>query len=455
MANLATAPDAQSAWKPWQPTRRHPWDLRLAAHLFRRAGFGASHAQLNSAVSSNPQTCIDQLLSACGNDAAAMQTFSKQMDAMASGLATSEPQELESWWLYRMLFTPAPLLEKLTLFWHGHFATSAAIVPNSAMMLVQNETLRTHALGPFEPLVQAISRDQAMLTYLSSTTNARLHPNENYARELMELFCLGVGNYTERDIQETARCFTGWEIRRGKFRFNRHQHDFDNKTLFGQTGKFDGDEAIHIILAQKDAPRFIARKLVNYFVCDHPISDELIEPLARDLRESDFRIAPTVRRILNSRYFYSEASVGQKIRGPVDLAIGLLRSLEATTGTIALAEALRPLGQRLFHPPNVKGWPGGRRWINASTFIGRVNLVTRLIVDSKVHFGGVTLAEYLGNQHGFDSPEVLVDTLAQSQLAVPLTDTIRRDLLHIAEQSKDPTTEVLLALTALPEFQLG
>ena len=448
--------DTKSAWQPWVPSENEPWNRHLAAHLFRRASFGASRAQLDEAVDSSPQACVDRLLDA--SNASATQYFDAEMTTMAAGLAASEPQALEPWWLYRMLFTPAPLKERLTLFWHGHFATSAATVQNPPMMLAQNEKLRQHALGHVEPLVQAVSRDPAMLTYLNSTTNARLHPNENYARELMELFCLGVGNYTERDIQETARCFTGWEIRRKRFRFNKHQHDFGVKTLFNQTGEYDGDDAVRILLAQDAAPRFIARKLIHYFVCDQAVSDEIVEPLARELRSNDFHIEPVVRRILTSRYFYSPASVGQKIRSPVELAIGLLRSLEGTVGTIALAAALRPLGQRVFFPPNVKGWDGGRKWINATTLIGRVNLVSKLLRDGNVRFKGGSLAEYF-NAPVAKTPTQLVDALSSLLLAFPIPDDAHRELINVANRHKknapQGADDVLRTLAALPEFQLG
>ena len=447
MSTLSAIPDPQSAWEPWQPSKSKPWNRRLAAHLFRRASFGASNTQLEEAVSNTPQKCVDRLLDACENSAT--QAFDAEMTEMAAGLASGEPQALEPWWLYRMLFTPAPLKEKLTLFWHGHFATSAATVQNAPMMLVQNETLRRHSLGHFEPLVQAISRDPAMLTYLNSTTNTRLHPNENYARELMELFCLGVGNYTERDIQETARCFTGWEIRRRSFRFNKHQHDFGSKTLFGQTGKFDGEDAVRIVLRQDAAPRFIARKLVNYFVCDQPLSDELVEPLAEELRNNGFHIEPVVRQILTSRFFYSPISIGQKIRSPIELAIGLLRCFEGTVGTIALAKALQPLGQRVFFPPNVKGWEGGRKWINATTLIGRVNLIAKLLGDDHVRFADGSLADYFQK-----SPTTanLVDSIASLLLAVPLPKSARRELIAVASTQK--SNDVLCTLAAIPEFQL-
>lgn len=460
MSMVAELSNPAKAWQTWKPSGRDPWNRRKAAHLYRRASFGASHDQLDSAIAQTPQECVDGLFAACEPDHAKSSAFDTEMTAMAKGLAAGEPQALEPWWLYRMLLSPAPLKERMTLFWHGHFATSGATVSNAALMLKQNEMLREYGLGKFEQLVQAVSRDPAMLTYLNSTTNARLHPNENYAREVMELFCLGIGNYTERDIQETARCFTGWEIRRGKFRFNEHQHDFGQKTIFGKTGDFDGDDAVRVLLSQKAAPRFIARKLINYFVCDQPVSDELVEPLAAELRNNSFHIQPIVRKILTSRYFYSSASIGQKIRSPVDLAIGLLRSLDGTVGTIALAEFLRPLGQQLFFPPNVKGWDGGRQWINATTLIGRVNLVTKLLRNDNVEFGGNSLAEYFeGRLSESQNPAALVESLSDLLLAVPTSQHVSRELTAIAKRHgsdlKFAAGDLLQAIAALPELQLS
>ena len=222
-------------------------------------------------------------------------------------------------------------------------------------MLTQNELLRSFAFGDFSKLLLEISRDPAMLVYLDSATNRKSHPNENYAREIMELFCLGEGNYTETDIRELARCFTGWEIRRDEFRFNRYQHDDGKKTIMNQTGEFGGEEGVKIVLEQKSAPEFIATKLVRFFVMDEPSPTvELIAPLAKELRESGMTIQPVLRKILTSNLFYSPHSVGRKVRSPVELAIGLLRSLEGTTNTFDLAEEMLTLGQGLLYPPSVR-----------------------------------------------------------------------------------------------------
>lgn len=452
----------ESAWLPLEQREAQRWNHRLAAHLYRRAGFGATLTELDEAVELGPEACVEQLIAASSSSNESTHAFDDQMSEMGQGLIGSEPEALEPWWLYRMLFTPAVLRERMTLLWHGHFASSAATVQNTAMMLSQNETLRKHGLGRFEPLVQAISRDPAMLTYLNSTTNAKLHPNENYARELMELFCLGIGNYTERDIQEVARCFTGWEIRRGQYRFNKHQHDFGSKTIFGRSGKFDGDDAIRIILKQDAAATHVARTLVQYFVCDHPVPDAMIAPLATELRRTDFHIESIVRRILRSRYFYSQASIGQKIRGPVELAVGLLRSLNGTVGTIELARELRPLGQRVFFPPNVKGWDGGRSWINATTLINRVNLATKLIRIGNARVTGQSLmsAAISGVEHNKQRQAGhVVDQLTDQLVALPLRPEARSVLQRITSDGDGDIHEsarnVLVTMAAMPEFQLG
>ena len=248
--------DPQWAWSRYEPSADRPWDRAVAAHLYRRAGFGASRRELDEAVGRSPAEVVEQLASTEG----AAATMQADLDQLAETLlATGDSKNLSAWWLYAMLAAPNQLLEKTTLFWHGHFATGAEKVTDMRLMYEQNRLLRQHALGDFAALAQAISRDPAMLIYLDSATNRKAHPNENYARELMELFCLGEGNYTEQDVQQVARCFTGWEIRRGKYRFNRYQHDTGEKAFLSQSGEFGGEDAVRIVLQQRSAPRFIAR----------------------------------------------------------------------------------------------------------------------------------------------------------------------------------------------------
>jgi uncharacterized protein (DUF1800 family) len=454
--NLETI-DPAWAWSAYAETT---WTRRLAAHLYRRAGFGADWATLDKAVKAGPQETIARLCAPAAQSA----DSAKVIAMLADRIVTSgNSQELGAWWLYRIRDSADPLTEKLTVFWHGHFASSAKKVDKPRMMLDQNELLRKLGNGKFQEMVRAISRDPAMLVYLDSTSNRRIHPNENYARELMELFCLGVGNYTEKDVKEVARAFTGWEVITDKFQFNASQHDTNNKTFLGKTGNFDGDDAIKIILDQKAASKFIAAKLVRFFVFDEPAApDALIEPIARGLRENGFHIGQIVRQILSSNLFFSDHAVGRKVRSPVELGMGLLVCLDATSSLVTLNQAMADLGQGLFFPPNVKGWTGGRAWINSSTLLGRANLVAHILSASETSFdrGGGSL-EALADRAGAKSPEETVDWLLELLVAAPIPRESRQALLSLAGGKDTPDdrsariANVIRAMGALPEFQLG
>jgi uncharacterized protein (DUF1800 family) len=451
--NQKPLPPAE-AWLPFEPTAAQPFGRREAAHLFRRAGFAANSRELDETVKLGPKEAAKKLVTANeGEFAGKMHTFAQTV------LATNNSQTLAAWWLHRMLHTPAPLLEKTTLFWHSHFASSSAKVTDTRLMFNQNELFRRHALGKFEPLVLGIARDPAMLIYLDSATNRKTRPNENFAREVMELFVLGIGNYTEKDIQELARCFTGWEIQYGAFKFNRYQHDYGTKTILGKSGNFDGSDSVKVLLEQPAAARFLCGKLARYFITDESdLSPELIEPLAQKLRESDYTFAPVLETLLTSRLFYSQASLGKKVRSPVELGIGLLRSLEATAGLPQIAEQIRELGQMPLFPPNVKGWPGGMAWINSSTLLGRANFVRQLVQDNDTLFGGVTLEAYI-DQLGWKTPDQVVDNLSELLLAVPLPKDVRSQLIAQIENGREgrltKLKKTIHTLGSLPEFQMA
>jgi len=452
--NVNLPPD--EAWLPFEPSPREPFDRRAAAHLLRRAGFGTNLRALDEAVKAGPQVTVKALIEAPRANAA----FEAEMERFVqSVLAGNNPEGLSSWWLYRMRHTPSPLLEKTTLFWHGHFATSAAKVNNAQLMLRQNELLRQHALGNFEAMVQGMARDPAMLLYLDSATNRKTHPNENFAREVMELFCLGVGKYSEKDIQQLAKCFTGWEIQHGEFKFNRYQHDYGPKSLFGKSGAWDGDEAIRIILQQPAAAEFLCTKLLRFFVADEAEwSPELIAPLAKQMRDEKFNVGPVVHIILASRLFFSQSVRGAKVRSPVELGVGLLRSLDATANMNRLVEQLRNVGQLPLYPPNVKGWNGGREWINASTILGRANLVRQLVENNEVQFGGGPLEAYL-HRCGLHDSQTIIAALSELLLAVEPPAEVRQQLVAALDQPGDSREQRLRQLVhtmaALPECQLS
>ena len=355
-----------------------------------------------------------------------------------------------------MLTTPAQLLEKTTLFWHGHFATSAAKVEDSELMLTQNDLLRRFALGDFAALLLEISRNPAMLIYLDSVTNRKAHPNENYAREIMELFCLGEGNYSETDIRELARCFTGWEVKRNKFRFNRYQHDTGSKTVLGESGEFGGEDGVRIVVQQDSAAEFIALKLVKFFVMDEPQpTAELLAPLAQELRDNNMTIASAVTKILKSNLFFSPHAVGRKVRSPVEFAIGFLRCLEGSTNNFELTDVLERLGQGLLYPPSVKGWDGGRTWINSSTLLGRSNLIRQLLESDTTRFGRTTLAEFL-RSNGATSTDAMIDLFEETLFAVKIPSAARDQVRQLAGDGKNDKQlhEAVHALCTLPEFQL-
>jgi uncharacterized protein (DUF1800 family) len=452
--------DPQWAWARFQADAQRPWSRRLAAHLFRRAGFCATSQELDHAVKLGPAGAIDRLFDPPAPSTEFQASSGLLADRTADG---GDAQQLSAWWLYRMLNTADPLLEKLTLFWHGHFATSAVKVQKLRMMLDQNELLRSHACDKFEEMVRAVSRDPAMLVYLDSTTNRRIRPNENYARELMELFTLGVGNYTEADIKEVARAFTGYEVRGDTFRFDAGQHDTGAKAFLGRTGNFDGDAAVRVVLDQPAAPRFIARKLIRFFAFDEPAvaPDALVEPIATELREHDFRIDVAVRRILASNVFFSGHAIARKVRSPVELCVGLMRALGGTTNLVRLARGSADLGQALFEPPNVKGWDGGRTWINSSTLLGRANLVGQVLSEPETRFGasGKGLAD-VAEQAGASTPEAVVDWLLELLVASPVPAAAREALIKLASvgEAGDESralANVIHVMSALPEFQLA
>jgi hypothetical protein len=456
---LATldAVDPAWAWAPFEPTADQSWDRTLAAHLYRRAAFAARPDELQLAQREGPAATVDRLLAVSGAEREAF--YTRVGGTLQALLVTGNVEQLPAWWLYTMLHTPAPLLERIALFWHGHFATSAAKVTDVQMLHDQNDILRRHALGQFGPLLAEASRDPAMLVWLDSTSNRKAHPNENFAREVMELFTIGLGQYSERDIQEAARAFTGWEVRNGRFRFNAAQHDEGEKTVLGQTGPWNGDDVLRILLEQPTTARFLVRKLLRYLVTEtaEP-TDELVEPLAAGFRSRDYDIAWLVGTVLKSNLFYSPHAVGQRIRSPVEFALGLLRSLEGTSNFYVLAGDLRGLGQGVFFPPNVAGWEGGRAWINSATLLGRANLAWALASGADGRYGRKLELVPLVERHTSGGPADRARWLAELLLGEPPSDAVAVQLAALAGGAGDEQlrlARVVQAVAMLPAYQVG
>lgn len=444
--------DPAGAWSVYEPSASQPWDLNRVAHLHRRAGFSASWPILQRDLADGPEPSIQRLLegepeSLDGQPAAEYHRTANRMAIAMVG--SGELRPLQAAWLYRMVHTPHPLRERMTLFWHDHFATSNAKVNNPGLMRRQNALLREHALGDFGAMLREIARDPAMLVWLDSAANRKAHPNENYAREVMELFTLGLGHYTELDVQEAARAFTGSFVRGDLYREVADQHDEGDKTILGRTGPFRGEDVATILLDQPACAEFLCGKLFRYFVSevDEPPAS-LIAPLADDLRASNYDIKAPVAKILRSRLFHDDAVRRRRVKSPIELAIGTIRALEIIRPTVSLTElaaSTERMGQALFSPPSVAGWDWGPAWINTTTTLARANFILGLLGDGGELGGRLdpsSLSERQGNSA--DAKGFLIDLLVQDALGGEVRRRIEGDAREVAS----------LVLTS-PEYQLA
>ena len=388
------------------PIMPSEWDENSARHLLNRAGFGIPHERVALLARVGPSAAVDELVDYEGFPAPdEVPTFlpaPEEYYELRRRLRELDPEErrkarqefnnreralvqgLQGWWYERMTTTARPLEEKMALFWHGHFATSAQKVSSARFNFDLNRLFRENAVGNFKALTIAVGQSPAMLRYLDNQQNVKGRPNENWARELMELFTLGVGNYTEDDIKASARAFTGWRVDESGFAFHEWVHDFGTKTFMGRTGGFDGWDILDIIFEQPAAAEFICRKLFEFFVYRDP-EPEIVEALASTLRRHDYEIKPLLNQLFRSKVFYSSKAVGTQIKSPVQFVVQLSHDLNlADPPYHAMARAAAGLGQNLFYPPNVAGWEGGRMWINANTLLTRYNMPKTLVVADLV-----------------------------------------------------------------------
>jgi Protein of unknown function (DUF1800) len=388
--------DIQTALAP------HTGELgdRAAAHLLRRAAFGASPADVRRYASMQTGDAVESLVRFAPANGLPGPPFLYDATsdlAAIRGLPTDEfiPQKriivrkqtesvtaLRLWWLNRMLLSPAPLQERMTLFFHGHF-TSRTYSPVQGY--TQNQLFRDYALGNLRELTRAVSKDPLMLTYLSGNQNVAAHPNENYARELMELFTLGLGNYSENDVRESARAWTGWRAGRysATVTFYPRLHDDGTKTFLGQTGNFTGDDIVNIIYSQPACAQFFAGKLLSFFVYDDP-EPELVSAVAALLRKHDFELAPVVSAILRSEVFYSPRAYRALVKSPVDFVVGTYKLLGLPSFDVETMHLMPGMGQTLLVPPNVAGWPGGQNWLTSGTMIARQNFLLRSVTSQSL-----------------------------------------------------------------------
>jgi uncharacterized protein (DUF1800 family) len=400
------------------------WNEVTAAHLLNRAGFGGSPQEVEDLRLMGPDRAVSWLVDYeripddtpapswtqnISDDAilqrdaiyrAADPDTRRELQRLSGQEDNKQIADLRYWWLRRMALGPRPFQEKMTLFWHGHFATSFDKVRSPYFLWLQNDTLRQNATGNFLQLLTAVAEDPAMLDYLDGERSSRNKPNENFGREVMELFTLGEGHYTEQDVQQIAKAFTGWGLAKDRLRYEYHpgNHDPGPKTIFGQTANFTGEEALQLLCDQPACAPFIVSKIWRHFVQDEPPAP-VVAALAADFKAHGMDVKQLMRTIFRSQEFYAPDVVRAQIKSPVQWLMAASHQLEAPLPTEPMSLVmLLQLGQDLFQPPNVKGWDGGVAWITTNTLFDRYNFAAALVEGQRV-----PLPSLIGQMRGLNN----------------------------------------------------
>jgi uncharacterized protein (DUF1800 family) len=460
MSSPANEWDPKSLWAAYTPGERARWDLRRVVHLHRRAGFAATWAELHRDLKDGPGKSIDRLLAGRSRETVPdnFRTVADQLHGRAT-----DPAALKAWWLYRMLHGPDPLGERLALVWHNHFATSNDKVDDVAAMRRQNALFRQHGRGRFGELLGAVVHDPAMLIWLDAQANRKGKPNENLARELMELFTLGVGHYTEADVKESARALTGWRVKNGAWQERAADHDDGEKTILGRKGRWKGDDLVRMLVAHPATSRRLAWRLCEWLMGEKVVDAAALDALAAGLRKHNLNVAWAVETVLRSRAFFAESNLGNRVLGPVEFLIGVPRALECfdpPPSSLVLGEWTARLEQNLFYPPNVGGWSGGRDWLTSQAIIGRANFAAALVEGRlwarPVLLDGIALA----NKHGRGRDlEDVVTFYAELLTGSPSDAAWRKRLLAAlgsgAKRTPDTVRAGIALVVASPEVQMA
>ena len=491
-----------------KPLPEKAFDYSAAVHLLNRAGFGGTPSQARALADMGLNKAVDRLVKyesqpvepvkadLFDNSIMSPQT-DEQREAARKARQNNDEEalaalqrernrkqaedrkqiaELQKWWIKRMIETPRPLEEKMTLFFHGHFATGYRTIEDSFHMYQQNQLFRKFATGNFAQLAHRIIRDPAMIKYLDNDENQKSKPNENLARELMELFTLGEGRgYTEDDIKAGALALTGYTFKDDTFYFNNNNHDTSTKNIMGKSGQFDGDGFLDVILARNECAEFMAGKLFRFFVNDSSgdLSKEqkaFILAMANKLRASKYELKPLLDAVFSSAYFYSAQNRGAIIKSPIQLTVQAVRSLRTPVRELsALASATDLMGQNVFFPPNVKGWDGGRSWINTSTLFIRQNVLVYLLTGRKpdmyewqasdIPFDATHLVDHLRQPDGSVDMASGIEYLLRFNLAQSPSSLRLQQVMAFAKSrgerlDNDRIIAVLALTTAMPEYQL-
>jgi uncharacterized protein (DUF1800 family) len=412
------------------------------AHLLRRAGFGATAGEMDRYVAMGTTEATKTLLNYQTISNAKLEGDLPAIDTTgAPGPASIAA--IQGWWLQRMVQTARPLEEKMTLFWHG-LLTSGLDKAGPAQMFIQNQLYRKLALANFDDLLKAVSKDPAMMVYLDTETSRKGKPNENYARELMELFTTGIGHYSENDVQESARAFTGWTLRGGKPRYATDSvfvprlHDDGTKTFMGKTGNLTGDDIVEMLVPLRATAERLSARLFTFFAYANP-EREIVQHLADTFQKSRYNVGAVVSEILGMDAFYSEKAYRSLVKSPAELVAQTIKATGADAKAYMLAAAgMAPMGQVLFYPPNVAGWPGGTAWINSSTLLARINFANA--AAQRMH---ASLPSLTADQ--------LMSTLVDGNVTPATSDGIH----GYVKQHPGDQAGVQFMVMATPEFQLN
>jgi uncharacterized protein (DUF1800 family) len=465
-------------------------EIALMAHLMRRAGFGATRDELEECVAKGYEAVVEELLHP-GDPQNMPDDIIRRYHVEQSELRLLDGAA--AYWLYRMITTKCPLEEKLALFWHGLFATGYVKLNQARVLLNQMEMFRRHGLGSFATLLVELSKDPAMIIWLDNNTNHKGSINENYGRELLELFSMGVGNYTEQDIKECARAFTGWTLGNAEymatratrdsiwpysriawhFQYRDSDHDDGVKTVLGQTGRFNGEDVIDIIAHQEATARFVSRRLFQYFAADQvdEEGEQVIQTMMQSYFASGYEIRSVLRTLFNSDYFKSEKARFARVKGPVELVVGAIRLAGTyrtpTQGVDEVAKYTLYMGQGLFQPPSVEGWHEGTEWVDSGALVERVNFVGKQLADVKNPGVRAVISRLASEDGGVLSPELLVDRCLDLLGPVSVSDDTRAALVEYAarlgdlnlgahqpgDESERRVGDILRLVTSTREFQ--
>jgi uncharacterized protein (DUF1800 family) len=465
-------------WKPYAPTPAAPWDVRRVVHLHRRGGFAATWPEVRRDLQDGPAASVERLLAGRSREGSVPADYAGRAARLEElAVASGRPPDLRAAWVYRMLHGPDPLGERLALLWHNHFAVSDEKVADFRAMVRQNALFREYGRAPFAELLGRLARDPALLVYLDAQANRKEHPNENLARELMELFTLGVGHYTEADVREAARALTGWEP--GKpaendvraltgqpleqwVRYSSRRHDDGDKTVLGRRGRWSGDDVVKILLDQPATADRLAWRISTEFLGEGVATREELAALAEGLRATGLDVGEAVARVLRSERFFADGTAGRRVPGPVEWAVAAARRflpLDPAPSPLRLAEWAARMGQSLYYPPNVGGWPGGRAWLSPLALLGRANLAADLVAGRLAQPAAPLDLLGLARRHGRgDSREDLAGFLTDLILGAAPDDGWTGRVVAAAGEDRELAEfarRAAAAILASPEAQLG